>query len=302
MYLKSQHEDQAAMRVSHFLDKNLPNKIIFDDPRESTVRQLSWYGSRVFGCKGLVCHFMDPEREGAELQTARHALVCGMAYGVKIPVLMLAEGNFVAPADYRNYVKHYKTAPDALNHLEKWLPPIEDALKNEVKTTGIPDSTERLATDLRNLHFGDYVAENEVENLVGQYFIPTLAYDDAVSGSQNVFVGRKGSGKTANLIKLEDELGRQRQNVVCVIKPQRYQMLGIVDHLKQYQRRNVKAYTIESLWKFLLFTEIANTIYNNPPPGQSGDVEKHFFNFVEKNKDLICKDFSTRLVFYPVST
>ena len=110
-----------------------------------------------------------------------------------------------------------------------------------------------------------------------------------------MFIGRKGTGKTANLIKLEDELGRRKHNVVCVIKPQRYQMLGIVDLLKQYQHRNVKAYAIESLWKFLLLTEIANTAYNNPPPGRSDDVENCFFKFVEKNKELICKDFSTRL-------
>ena len=293
LYLQSQHEDQAAMRVSYSLQKKLLNKIIFDDPRESSVRSLAWYGSRVFGCKGLVCHFMAPEREGADLQTARHALVCGMAHGVKIPLLMLAEGNFIAPTDYRNYLKRYRTAPDALNHLDKWLPPVEEALKD--KGTAVSHSTEKLAADLRSLRFGDYVAENEAENLVDQYFIPTAAYDDALNGSHNVFVGRKGSGKTANLIKLEDVLGGDTQNVVCVIKPQRYQMLGIVDHLKQYQHRNVKAYTIESLWKFLLLTEIANTAYNNPPPDRSRDVEKHFFNFVEKNKDLICKDFSTRL-------
>lgn len=295
LYLQSQHEGHAAMRVSYSLQKNLPNEIIFDDPSESPVRSLAWYGSRIFGCKGLVCHFMDPEREGADLQTARHALVCGMAHGAKIPLLMLAEGDFIAPSDYRKYLKHYKTAPDALNHLDNWLPPVEEALKDKDKGTAVSHSTERFAEDLRGLRFGDHVAENEAENLVDQYFIPTAAYDDALNGSQNVFVGRKGSGKTANLIKLEDVLGTNTQNVVCVIKPQRYQMLGIVDHLKQYQHRNVKAYTIESLWKFLLFTEIANTAYNNPPPGRSRDVEEHFFNFVEKNKDLICKDFSTRL-------
>ena len=110
-----------------------------------------------------------------------------------------------------------------------------------------------------------------------------------------MFIGRKGSGKTANLIKLEDELGRRKHNVVCVIKPQRYQMLGIVDLLKQSQHRNFKAHAIESLWKFLLLTEIANTAYNNPPLERRDGVENRFFKFVEKNEELICKDFSTRL-------
>ena len=293
LYLKSLHENQAAMRVSQLLEKRLPGRITFDDPSES-IQSLTWYGSRVFGCNGLVCHFADPETDGADLQTARHALVCGMAHGSGIPLLMLAEDDFLAPIDYRDRLQHYRTVPDAIGYLEEWLPPVEQTLKVKQASTEVQRAA-KLATDLKNLHFGEHLAENEEEELVGQYFIPTAAYNDALKGRQTVFIGRKGSGKTANLIKLEDELGRRKENVVCVIKPRRYQMLGIVELLKHYQHRNVKAYAIESLWKFLLLTEIANTVYNNPPLGRSDDVENRFFKFVEKNEELICKDFSTRL-------
>ena len=298
LYLKSQHENQAAMRMSHLLQKRLSKKIIIDDPRESTVQALTWYGSRVFGCNGLVCHFTNLAREGAYLQTARHALVCGMAHGSGIPLLMLAEGDFLSPIDYRDYLKHYNTALDALSYLEEWLLPVEQVLKAEQEATRVPHSTARLAVSLKNLRFGEYVAENEVERLVGEYFIPTVAYDDAVKGNQTVFVGRKGSGKTANLMKLEDELSRHQPNLVCVIKPQGYQMQGIVDLLKQYQHRNVKGYAIESLWKFLLLTEIANTAFNNlenSPSGPIDAVERSFCDFVRKNAEIICEDFSTRL-------
>ena len=75
-------------------------------------------------------------------------------------------------------------------------------------------------------------------------------------------------------------------------------MQGIVDRLRQYQHRDVKGNAIESLWKFLLFTEIANTAFDNLKNSLSGpidDVEESFFEFVEKNEEIICKDFSTRL-------
>ena len=113
-----------------------------------------------------------------------------------------------------------------------------------------------------------------------------------------MFIGRKGSGKTANLIRLEHELNNSIHNVVCVIKPERYQMQGIVDLLKHYQNRSVKGYTIESLWKFLLLTEIANTTYEyleNPLLGQIGSAGKSFREFVDKNEEIIRTDFSTRL-------
>ena len=211
LYLKSQHENQAAMRMSNLLEKKLSKKIIVDDPRESTVQTLTWYGSSVFGCHGLVCHFTNPQRKDAYLQTARHALVCGMAHGFQKPLLMLAEGDFLSPTDYRDYLKHYNTARDALRYLEEWLSPIEQDLATEKETTVAPRSPARLAIDLKNLRFGEYIAENEVERLVGEYFIPTVAYDDAVKGNhETVFIGRKGSGKTANLMKLEDELSRSQ--------------------------------------------------------------------------------------------
>ena len=98
LHLKSKHEDEAAISVSHLLRQRLSNRgIIVDDPSESTIPSLAWYGSHVLGCAGLVCHFASPKREGAHIQTARHALVCGMARGFKKPLLMLAEGDFFVP-------------------------------------------------------------------------------------------------------------------------------------------------------------------------------------------------------------
>ena len=303
LHLKSKYEDQAAIHVSNLLRKRLPNRIIVDDPRESTVQSLTWYGSRVFDCSGVICHFTNPEREGAHLQTARHALVCGMAHGFEKPLLMLAEDNFLYPIDYREFLRLYNNdnnAYIAAAHLDEWLPPVEEALKIRRNATGPSRSTTRLTRDLRNLRFGDYVAENEEENLVEQYFIRTAAYDDAVRGNQTVFVGRKGSGKTANLIKLKNELSKQRRNVVCVIKPPRSQMERIVSVLKQSEHRDVKGYVIESLWKFLLLTEIANTAFNNLENSLSSGVdatEQHFYDFVNNHRELICEDFSTRLEY-----
>ena len=296
-HLKSQHENQAAMRMSTLLDKRLQNKIMLDDPRETPAQTLTWYGIRVFSCKGLICHFTNPRRKGAYLQTALHALVCGMAYGAGSPLLMLAEGNFLSPIDYRENLKHYDTARDAIAYLEEWLPPVEKSLATEQGIAAVRPSPTRLEVDLRSLSFGESIAESEAEKLVEEYFVPTAAYNDALRGTQRVFVGRKGSGKTANLIKLEAELSKRRQNLVCVIKPPTYQMQGIVDLLKQYKQRNVKGYAIETLWKFLLLSEIANVAGNleNPALGPVDDVAQNFFKFVEENRAVIRSDFSTRL-------
>lgn len=299
-HLKSQHENEAAVSVTDLLQKKISRKIIVDDPRESTVRTLTWYGSRVFDCKGVICHFTNPDRVDAYLQTARRALVCGMAHGAGTPLLMIAEGDFLSPIDYREYLQNYENSREAVRYVEEWLPSIEQVLKIEQKPTVVPRVTTRLARDLKNLRFGDYVAENEEDSLVEQYFIETAEYGDAVRGSQVLFVGRKGSGKTANLIKLKNELSKPRRNVVCVIKPPPYQMEKIVNILKQYEHSDVKGYTIESLWKFLLLTDIANTAFNNLENALSSGldaIEQHFYDFVNNRRELICEDFSSRLAY-----
>ena len=297
LHLKSKHEDEAAISVSQLLRQKLSNReVIVDDPSESTIPPLAWYGSRVLGCTGLVCHFSNPEREGAHIQAARHALVCGMARGFKKPLLMLAEGDFLSPVDYRDYLKHYNTGREAQRHLKEWLPPIEQMLKAERAVTEVQHPAQ-FATDLKSLRFGEPVAENEEENLVERYFIPTAAYNYAVNGNQTVFVGRKGAGKTANLMKLKSELSKNIQNVVCEIRPPSYQMRGVVDLLKEFQSERVQGYAIESLWKFLLLTEVASTVFDSlansvelaNPEAQS------FYNFVRRNEDIICEDLPTRL-------
>ena len=130
MYLKSQHENQAALHISNLLQERFPEKIIVDAPNKPTVQSLADYRNLVFGCNGLVSHFTSPAREGAYLQTARHALICGMAHGFNKPLLMLAEGNFSSPIDYRDFLKHYHAASEALEYLKEWLPRVEQDLES----------------------------------------------------------------------------------------------------------------------------------------------------------------------------
>ena len=138
LYLKSQHENQAAMHMSNLLQERFPEKIIVDAPNKPAVQSLVDYGNLVFGCNGLICHFTNPAREGAHLQTARHALICGMAHGFEKPLLMLAEDEFSSPIDYRDFLKHYKTAPQALEYLKEWLPQVERDLKVDQEATAVP--------------------------------------------------------------------------------------------------------------------------------------------------------------------
>ena len=59
-----------------------------------------------------------------------------------------------------------------------------------------------------------------------------------------------------------------------------------------------QGYMIESVWKFLIYTEIAKSLYEvikEKPLYAKNETENAFLKFVEKNDTLILTDFSTRL-------
>ncbi len=130
------------------------------------------------------------------------------------------------------------------------------------------------------------------------YFVETAAYNRAFQGQNVVFVGRKGSGKTANILKLTSTLREDPRNLVCVIKPIAYELEGIVELMRGYQERNQKGYVIESLWEFLIYSEIAKVPIAqiiNRSSGQTFEYEKDLVSFCQDFEDLLNEDFTIRL-------
>ena len=165
----------------------------------------------------------------------------------------------------------------------------------EQKTSFI--STVKLSTELKSLRLGEYVAENEADSL-SDYFVETAAYRAALDGKQSIFVGRKGSGKSANFLALAAQLQADARNLVCVIKPVAYELEGVVSLLSRYKEKDEKNYAVESLWKFLLITEIANTAgqaIEARPAKAANEDEQRLLDVLNARGKFLRKDFSIRL-------
>jgi hypothetical protein len=244
--------------VSRVLDRLNP-KPVLDDPRESSVQPLYWCGQKALPAPGVLAHFLSPQREGSKITNARYALVSGLANGFDRPLLMLSElHELLAPMDYRDQMRYYTTPAEAGRLTEQWLQEISSGLNLTVSAASSHLGAIKLATELRDFHqqLGEYVAENEADRL-SNYFVETTAHMDIVNGTQTIFVGRKGTGKTASLIQAEREIGREVNNLVCVLKPVGYEMDALARLFASYKVADHKGYVIESLWKYILYTELA---------------------------------------------
>ena len=221
LYLKSKIETEASVRVSRVVDSVRPKPVV-DDPRESSVQPLYWYGQKVLYAPGVIVHFLAPNREGAKLHNARYALVSGLTRGFDRKLLMLAEhSDLLSPMDYRDLMCYHTTPAEAGQLAEEWIRQITPDEPQRSDRVANRAFALKLATELRDFHqqLGEYVAENEEANL-SQYFVETTAHMDILNGTQTIFVGRKGSGKTANLLQAASEVGQDLQSLVCVLSSQ----------------------------------------------------------------------------------
>jgi hypothetical protein len=297
LYLKSQHDTDASVELSKRVSL-LRTRVVMDDPNEAPYQGLAWYGQHVVSSDAVLCHLTNPARQGARVRNARYALVAGLAFGVGKPVLLLCEGDYMAPLDYREMTRTYATAAAAGRHLSAWLPSIEARWTARTDATGGQKHSSRLATELRSLDLGEYIAENEGEDLVGGYFVETTAYLDALAGTHAIFVGRKGAGKSANFLQLASTLGSDPRNVLSVIKPIAYEMQGVVRLLGAFTKRDRKTFVVEGLWKFLLYSEVAASLrakLEAKPLQARSAAENGFLDFCFSHRPTLAGDFSSRL-------
>jgi hypothetical protein len=297
LYLKSGIETEASMKLSRRVDKSQIPSIV-DDPNEVRIQTLSWYAQKVYSAYAVIAHFLSLEHAGWILHNAKNSFVSGLAFGFGKPLLMLAHEPYESPIDYRELLKTHRTAAEGERVGSSWLDEVEHKY-SQLAVESVKYAEElKASTELQKIAIGDPIAEHESEDLLG-YFIRTAAYNEALASKHLIVVGRKGSGKTAILYKLANEITSDTRNHVCIIKPIAYQLEGILRMLQQALAESEKGYLIESFWKFLIYTELAKSVFealkSKPVYYQSNDDEEELLNFVEENASIITADFSIRL-------
>ena len=258
---------------------------------ESSLSPLAWYAQKVYETNGTIAHFVAHYRDRAWVHDARMALVTGMAVGFERPVLLLAEEDYSSPFDYQDRIRQYASAADSQQYVSEWLASV--GLKPQRALGG---RKLRLITELRGLRFGEPVAENEAD-VLSDYFVETASFDEVISSRNTLFIGRKGAGKTANMLQAAATLRGDVRNLVIVIKPQSYELEGLVALLNSLPRE-IKSYTVFSLWSFLLQSEIANVAVQavelRPTYVPLTQEERELINFVDTTNFGLRDDFTVR--------
>jgi hypothetical protein len=297
VYLKAQTATEASNRLTRRVMGGAIASII-DDPSEGANQPLSWYVNRIASASAVVCHLLSSAHINWQLGNAKQAFVAGMAHGLGTPLLMLAQSPYSSPLDYRDLLRTHETAVQAESLFDEWFAPLVESVRKQESNVEHYKNQALARTTLEQINLGEWIAENECEDLA-EYFIPTASYNEALRANHSIFVGRKGTGKSATFYKLQNELARDPRNHVCIIKPVAYELEGVLELLSQTLTIADSGYLVESLWKFLINTELAKSLYtqiNSRPVSWGRNVnERELIEFVDQNTSWIMPEFSIRL-------
>ena len=271
--------------------------LISDDPKEDPSPTLEWYASQLHNADAVLIQLLSEEETGFESNNIRAAFVAGLAHASGKPLMMVAPIPFDPPADYRTLLNIHETSEKCGQLVSGWLSnlAIPDSRRRRRRTPNSTPSATRI--DLRSLSVGEYVAENEQWKL-DPYFLETDSFYSALEGPAKILVGRRGTGKTANLYGIQGELDNRNYHV-CTIKPVGYEIDGLVRVLNENMDRSERGYLIESLWKFLIFSELALSVSaeidSRPLYLERTSSEDSFSEFMDLRKDSFVPSFSERL-------
>ena len=181
LYLKSPAlTSESAALTRLILKSSLPR--VFDDPEETNSRPLEWYIESLLNSFGVIAHFADEKQDNSN---AKHALICGMAYGFNLELLMLSHAPYKPAIDYRHLMYVHKNIKQCTDRAEEWLLRVRDKYDRLTKKYFEHQRHLEATKALQQINFGEYEAEDEQEELE-RYFIRTEAYNEALKTSLNI--------------------------------------------------------------------------------------------------------------------
>jgi len=299
LYLRPPIETDAVIATAETLQSSFfSDGLLIDDPNENPIPPLEWYADKIHTVDAVLVHLLANDHRDSLRHNLKASLVAGLAHGFRKPLRMLAHVPFETPIDYQQLLTTHATAEQCRSVVRQWLSELEPTLPRR-RPRRVEERRERpKKLDLRNLTVGEPVAEHESDAL-DEYFVETSNYYEALESQTAILLGRRGTGKTANLYALERTLAADKRNQVCVIKPPGYEIDSLVRLLQENIHLAERGYLIESLWKFLIYSELACNVANDFSRRPSHQLltphETELANHVEARSAVLCAPFSRRL-------
>lgn len=296
LVLNSQVETNYNLEINNLLAfYKLPS--IIDDASENIVQPISWYLEQLHSVPAVLVQFSSQARAGFEIHNSKCSLVSGIALGLGLKLQIIAEKPYSIPIDFKELLKKFSNRKECSLFVSDFLMNIHGEIAELLINRDKRVKDKRKRTELQNVNFGEAIAEHESNNIY-DYYVDTNHTQQLIKNEYNIVVGRKGSGKTATLYYLKEDLSQDVRNNIILIKPINFEVDGLISLMEESNSDFEKGFLIETIWKFLIYTEIAKYLYiktKEKPLYALKEIETEFLEYIESFRAVYLTDFSTRL-------
>lgn len=298
-YIQSKYQDQASIELTDYiisLKNNDKYKIELDNSSEIEYRELSWYFSNIYKTTSVVIHFICQDIKDSHLENAKCAFYAGLALGLDKNVLLVAPSNkYDIPLDYKNITIKYSNSSECIKKTEQWLLKYQPLNQIENKNDVTENKKNQIDYELNllKLGIGCEIAEEEQKELLN-YFIENEAYNIALKKTKSIFIGRKGTGKSAIFFKLLHELSLDNKNYIIQLKPESDELLDDIELSKIFNNRASQKRFFFTVWKLVIYSKLLISITNKILIKERSTytlIEEDIISFFEEKESLTTLNF-----------
>ena len=174
------------------------------------------------------------------------------------PVLVLQESPLAPILDLGSVSRPVDTETQAGQVVQSWINVQTQLAVSQTAESRTQATVRHRVENLRQIYLGHPDALQD--SRLFDYFVRTKEFEDAVEARRTIFIGRRGSGKSANFQAIKEEL-RQRPGIVTSeIAPDDFELERISDFLERGYSLTNQRYVFQNVWNYVIVTELLKSL------------------------------------------
>lgn len=281
---------EKSLKRSHF-------KLTSMDPSDSVYDEFYVQARQIQRSSHIVSSFISTDHVESEVKNASVALLTGFSIGLGKQVLVLQEEPIASILDLGTVSRPFETEHQAQRIVEDWIKKQVDQSANKDRETRIRTQERENVELIRSIYMGHPDALRDIE--LHNYFVETKEFHDAIEGRRSIFVGRRGSGKSANFQEICSAISEMPNFVGVEILPDDFQLERITSFLRHTTYLPDSRLTFQSIWNYVLVTEILKSLVENTTLLYSSTNDTFRNNLLEihrREREIFDMDFGSRTV------
>ena len=295
-HLKPSIATDWISRVDRTLKKS-PLTLSSMDPSDSVSDEFYPQAREIQRASLIVASLVSAANEGWEQRNANVALLIGFAIGLGKQVLVLQEKPLAPILDLGTVARPLETETEADEIVRGWIDPHIRAIVEQRADSHKRARARQQIERIRKVYLGhpDALQDNQLL----EYFVPTKEYYDAIQGNRMIFIGRRGSGKSANFQAIREELRSRPKTLTVAIAPDNFELERISDFLEQSYSLVNQALVFQTTWNYILLSEILKSLAENSDrlyTSPTDQMETSLRQYYESFRERLSLDFGSRVV------